>query len=104
MLSKPEGTVLVAAVHRPAAKKSAKDLPPRAAALLAEARGDVAAHELDQAEKDYLEIIKIERKECFRAGRIWRPSQVDLNHTADAEKNSDRRRWRLTRTMITACL
>ena len=84
LISKPDSTALMAAVH--SSSKSPRELPSRGAAMLSEAKQNVANHELDKAEAKYLEILKLDEKNVATLADLS-SIQVDLDHTEDAEKH-----------------
>jgi hypothetical protein len=61
LLSPSQGTTLVAAVHR-SGRRSAKELPAAAIALLADAKRDVANQDYAAAEEKYEQILKADTK------------------------------------------
>jgi tetratricopeptide (TPR) repeat protein len=85
MLSKSQGTMLVAAVHR-TGRRSVKELTPEAIALLAEAKRDVANQDYAGAEQKYLEILKTNEKNPAVLTDLA-SIEVNLNHADDAEKH-----------------
>jgi len=85
LLSKSQGTMLVAAVHR-SGRRSVKELPASAIALLADAKHDVANQDYAGAEVKYLEILKLDAKNPAVLTDLAL-IQVNLDHEADAEKN-----------------
>jgi tetratricopeptide (TPR) repeat protein len=85
MLSKSQGTMLVAAVHR-TGKRSVKELTPEAIALLAEAKRAVANQDYAGAEDKYLEILKTNEKNPAVLTDLA-SIEVSLNHADDAEKH-----------------
>jgi tetratricopeptide (TPR) repeat protein len=85
LLSKSQGTMLVAAVHR-SGRRSVKELPDSAIALLADAKRDVANQDYAGAEEKYLQIVKSDPKNPAVLTDLAL-IQVNLNHTDAAEKN-----------------
>ncbi len=85
MLSKSQGTMLVAAVHR-TGKRSVKELTPEAIALLAEAKRAVANQDYTGAEEKYMEILKTNEKNPAVLTDLA-SIEVNLNHADDAEKH-----------------
>jgi tetratricopeptide (TPR) repeat protein len=85
LLSKSQGTMLVAAVHRPG-RKSVRQLSSDAIALLADAKRDVANQDFEGAEEKYLQILKTNTKNPAVLTDLA-SIQVNLNHVPDAEKN-----------------
>ena len=85
LLSKSEGTTLVAAVHR-SGRRSVKELPASAIALLADAKRDVANQDYASAESKYVQILKLDAKNPAVLTDLA-SIQVNLNHPADADKN-----------------
>jgi tetratricopeptide (TPR) repeat protein len=85
LLSKSQGTMLVAAVHR-SGRRSVKELPDAAIALLADAKRDVANQDYAGAEEKYLQILKSDTKNPAVLTDLAL-IQVNLNHTDAAEKN-----------------
>jgi Tfp pilus assembly protein PilF len=87
LVTKPDATTLVAAsVHHSAVAKSNKELTPKMAVLLAEAKQYWVAHDLEKAEQKYLEVVKLDSKETTFLADLA-SIQSDRGRTADAEKN-----------------
>ena len=85
LMSRPGTTSLSAAAHS-SGRKSPGELPAKAAALLSEAKRDVANHDLDQAELKYLEILKYDEKNIATLADLA-SIQVDLDHLGDADQH-----------------
>jgi len=84
LMSKPDVSLM--AVVRAGARKSPKELPPRASALLAEARRHFLANELDQAEAKYNEVLKLDDKNVSTLADLA-SIEVLSGRMAEAEKN-----------------
>ena len=85
LLSKGNGTMLVAAVHR-SGRQSVKELPAEAIALIADAKRDVANQDYAAAEEKYSKILKMDVKNPALLTDLA-SIQVNLNHLSEAEKN-----------------
>ncbi len=85
LMSRPGTTLLAAAAHS-SGRKSPGELPAKAAALLSEAKRDVANHDLDQAELKYLDILKYDEKNIATLADLA-SIQVDLDHLGDADQH-----------------
>jgi len=87
LVTKPDATTLVAeAVHHSASAKSNKELSPKLAVLLAEAKQYWVARDMAKAEQKYLEVLKLDSKDTTFLADLA-SIQSDRGHTADAEKN-----------------
>ncbi len=84
LINKPDSSALIATAR--SSTKSSRDLPGRGAALLSEAKRDVANHDLEKAEQKYQEILKLDQKNVATLADLA-SIQVDLDHTEDAEKH-----------------
>jgi tetratricopeptide (TPR) repeat protein len=71
------------------AKKSVKELPPGAAALVAEAQRDFAARRYDKAEEKYLQVLRQDENNIYTLANLA-AIQLELNHLDEAEKNINR--------------
>jgi tetratricopeptide (TPR) repeat protein len=85
-LISPPGVTLLAAATHSSGRKSPGELPARAAALLSEAKRDVANHDLDKAELKYLDILKFDEKNIATLADLA-SIQVDLDHLGDADQH-----------------
>lgn len=87
LITKPDATTLVAAaVHHSATAKSNRELSPRLAVLLAEAKQYWVAHDLEKAEQKYIDVIKLDSKDATFLADLA-SIQSDRGHMADAERN-----------------
>ncbi len=87
LLSKPDGTALVAeAVHHSARANTSRELSPKLAVLWSEAKQYWVAHDLEKAEAKYLEMIKLDSKNSTLLTDLA-CIETDRGHTADAEQN-----------------
>ena len=87
LITKPDATTLVAAaVHHSATAKSNRELSPKLAVLLAEAKQYWVAHDLEKAEQKYLQVVKLDSKSTTFLADLA-SIQSDRGHMADAEKN-----------------
>jgi Flp pilus assembly protein TadD len=77
--------MLVAAVHSPP-RKSPGELPANGASLLAEAKRNYAAGDLNKAEASYQQLVSLESTNIGALADLA-SIEVDLKHTEDAEKN-----------------
>lgn len=82
LLNKPDAS-MIAAAH--SGKKTVKELPPKATALLAEARRHLSEHHLDLAEKTYLELLKLDEKNMSTLDDLA-SIEIEMNRPAEAEK------------------
>jgi Tfp pilus assembly protein PilF len=69
-----------------AARKSVKELPPSAVALVAEANRSYANKKLDQAEEKYLQVLQQDNKNVTTLATLA-AIQLDLDHLDAAETN-----------------
>ena len=87
LITKPNATTLVAeAVHHSASAKAYKELSPKLAVLLAEAKQYWVAHDLAKAEQKYLEVVKLDSRDVTFLADLA-SIQSDRGHASDAEKN-----------------
>ena len=84
LLAKPDN-MLSASVHL-SAKKAIKELPPAGTMLLAEAKRYFMAGDFANAEAKYLEVLKLDENN-FATLADLASIQIQMGHTADAEKN-----------------
>ena len=84
LLKKPE--IELTAPDPKAGKKSLKEIPPGAGALVAEAQRAFAAKRFDEAEKKYLQVLRQDEKNVYTLANLG-AIQLQLNHLEDAEKN-----------------
>jgi tetratricopeptide (TPR) repeat protein len=86
LLSKPGGPMMVASLHSSrGGSRPASELPGNGATLLAEARRHYSAGELDQAEANYQDLVKLDDKNVAVLADLA-SIQVERNHLDDAEK------------------
>jgi tetratricopeptide (TPR) repeat protein len=85
LISQPGTTLLTAAAHS-SGRKLPNELPAKAAALLSEAKRDVANHDLDKAELKYLDILKLDEKNIATLADLA-SIQVDLDHLSGADQH-----------------
>ncbi len=87
LITKPDATTLVvASVHHSATAKSNRELSPKVAVLLAEAKQYWVARNLEKAERKYLEVLQLDSKDATFLADLA-SIQSDRGHMADAEKN-----------------
>jgi len=77
---------VLAAADPKAGKKSVKELPRGAAALVAEAQREFAAKHYDKAEEKYLEVLRQDEKNTFTLANLA-AIQLELNRLDEADKN-----------------
>ena len=75
----------MAAVRGPG-RKTPKELPAGASALLADAKRYFLAHDLANAEAKYLEVLKLDNKNVTTLADLA-SIELESGHVADAEKN-----------------
>lgn len=85
LLKLPE-TKLADSSAKPAARKSIKDLPPGAAAQVADAQRYFAAKEYDKAEAAYMQVLQQDPKNVALLGNLA-AIQVESRHFDQAESN-----------------
>ncbi|HSU56331.1 MAG TPA: tetratricopeptide repeat protein [Candidatus Dormibacteraeota bacterium] len=85
LLKHPE-TKLADSTTKPAARKSIKDLPPGAAAQIAEAQRYFAAKEYDKAEAAYTRVLQQDPKNVALLGNLA-AIQVESRHFDQADSN-----------------
>jgi Flp pilus assembly protein TadD len=84
LMARPDVT-LMAAVRGPG-RKTPKELPAGASALLADAKRYFLAHDLANAEAKYLEVLKLDNKNVTTLADLA-SIELESGHVADAEKN-----------------
>ena len=85
LLKRPE-TTLADSTTKPAARKSIKDLPPGAAAQIADAQRYFGAKEYDKAEAAYMQVLQQDPKNVALLGNLA-AIQVESRHLEQAESN-----------------
>ncbi len=85
-LFKSPTPTLVAKLDANPAKKSAKELPPGAAPLVAEAQRAFAAGRYDEAEQKFLQVLRQDEKNVTVLANLA-STQIQQDHFADAEAN-----------------
>lgn len=78
--------LVVEAVHHSARENTSKEVSPKVALLLAQAKQYWVAHDLEKAEEKYLEMIKIDPKNPTLLADLA-SIQSDLDQVRDADKN-----------------
>jgi tetratricopeptide (TPR) repeat protein len=84
LLSQPDN-VLAASAHN-GSRKAPKELPASAAVTLAEAKRAYVAHDFQQAESKYLEVLKLDEKNIDTLADLA-SIQIELGKMDEAEKN-----------------
>jgi Flp pilus assembly protein TadD len=84
LMARPDVT-LMAAVRGPG-RKTPKELPAGASALVADAKRYFLAHDLANAEAKYLEVLKLDSKNVTTLADLA-SIELEAGHLADAEKN-----------------
>ncbi|SPE60314.1 Tetratricopeptide TPR_2 repeat protein [Verrucomicrobia bacterium] len=69
-----------------AGKKSVKELPPGTIQLVADAHKHFASHQLDQAEREYLQVLAKDPKNVYTLGNLA-AIQLERGRLDEAEKN-----------------